>query len=488
METLNRTMAGVTNRYPEKVLQFGEGNFLRAFADWQIQEMNEKAGFNGSVVVVQPRGSGKIERLNHQDGLFTLYLQGTKEGQEVNEHLVVDSISRGINLDQDYDQYLQLAESEELRFVISNTTEAGIRFNENARLEDRPQEGFPAKLTAFLYHRFQAFSGDSSKGCVMIPCELIENNGPELKKVVLQYAEHWNLEQGFVEWLHEANTFCSSLVDRIVPGYPKDSGDEKEAELGYRDELMVVSEQYYLFVIEGPEWLKNELPFEKAGLNSFIVDDLTAYRERKVRILNGAHTAMLPVCYLYGLDTVSQSVNDEVTGAFIKEMIAEEMIPAMKYSEEEMKAYAQDVLERFRNPYIHHFLSSLALNAISKFNARNVPTLVDYVEKKQKLPQRLTFSLSALLYFYKGKRGEEDIPLDDSSEIIEEFKELWQKVDSKELQLTAFVQDILSKEQWWGRDLSSISGLTTAVAEHLKVFEDKGIKAAVLEVNAAFTK
>ncbi|MDM5200890.1 tagaturonate reductase [Fictibacillus enclensis] len=488
METLNRTMAGVTNRYPEKVLQFGEGNFLRAFADWQIRELNEKAGFNGSVVVVQPRGSGKIERLNRQDGLFTLYLQGIKDGQEVNEHLVVDSISRGINLDQDYDQYLRLAESEKLRFVISNTTEAGIRFNENARLEDRPQEGFPAKLTAFLYHRFQTFSGDSSKGCVMIPCELIENNGPELKKVVLQYAEHWNLEPAFVQWIHEANTFCSSLVDRIVPGYPKDSGDEKEAELGYRDELMVVSEQYYLFVIEGPEWLKNELPFEKAGLNSFIVDDLTAYRERKVRILNGAHTAMLPVCYLYGLDTVSQSVNDEVTGAFIKEMIAEEMIPAMKYSEEEMKAYAQDVLERFRNPYIHHFLSSLALHAISKFNARNVPTLVDYVEKKQKLPQRLTFSLSALLYFYKGKRGEENIPLDDSPEIIEVFKELWQKVDSKELQLTALVQDILSKEQWWGRDLSSISGLTTAVAEHLKVIEDKGIKAALLEVNAAFIK
>ncbi|SDN05642.1 tagaturonate reductase [Fictibacillus solisalsi] len=488
METLNRSITGVVNRYPEKVLQFGEGNFLRAFADWQIQEMNEKADFNGSVVVVQPRGSGKIERLNRQDGLFTLYLQGIKEGHEVNEHLVVDSISRGINLDQDYDQYLKLAESDKLRFVISNTTEAGIRFNENARLEDRPQEGFPAKLTAFLYHRFQRFNGDFSMGCVLIPCELIENNGPELKKVVLQYAKHWNLEPAFVEWLHEANTFCSSLVDRIVPGYPKDSDDEKEAELGYRDELMVVSEQYYLFVIEGPEWLKNELPFQKAGLNSFIVDDLTAYRERKVRILNGAHTAMLPVCYLYGLDTVSQSVNDEVTGAFVKELIAEEIIPAMKYSEEEMKAYAQDVLERFRNPYIHHFLSSLALNAVSKFNARNVPTLVDYVKKKQELPQRITFSLSALFYFYKGKRGEEDIPLDDSPEIIEEFKELWQKVDSKELQLTAFVQNILSKEQWWGRDLSSISGLTTAVAEHLKLIEDKGMKAALLEVNAAFTK
>ncbi|MDN4524176.1 tagaturonate reductase [Fictibacillus fluitans] len=488
METLNRSIAGTANRYPEKVLQFGEGNFLRAFADWQIQELNEKAGFNGSVVVVQPRGSGKIERLNRQEGLFTLYLQGIKEGQEVNEHLVVDSISRGINLDQDYDHYLKLSESEDLRFVISNTTEAGIRFNENARLEDRPQEGFPAKLTAFLYHRFQTFSGDLSKGCVLIPCELIENNGLELKKVVLQYAEHWKLEPAFVEWLNEANTFCSSLVDRIVPGYPKDSGEEKEAALGYRDELMVVSEQYYLLVIEGPEGLKDELPFEKAGLNSFIVDDLTAYRERKVRILNGSHTAMLPVCYLYGLDTVSQSVNDEVTGAFIKELIAEEIIPGMKYSEEEMKAYAQDVLERFRNPYIHHFLSSLALNAISKFNARNVPSLVDYVTRKQQLPQRLTFALSALLYFYKGKRGEEDIPLDDSPEIIEEFKKLWQKVDSKEWQLTAFVQNILSKEQWWGRDLSSITGLTTTVAEHLKVIEDKGIKAALLEVNAAFTK
>lgn len=473
--------------YPERVLQFGEGNFLRGFADWQIQMLNEKAGFNGSAVVVQPRGSGKIERLNQQDGLFTLYLQGIKDGQTTSAHVVVHSVSRGIDLAADYGKFVGLAEKEELRFIISNATEAGIAFEEDARLEERPQKGFPARLTAFLYHRYQAFQGDVNKGCVIIPCELIEDNGPKLQQIVLKYAMHWNLEEAFIDWLQSANTFCSSLVDRIVPGFPKDTSEEKEEELGYRDELMVVSEPYYLWVIQGPEWLKQELPFEEAGLNSFIVDDLAKYRERKVRILNGAHTAMLPVCYLYGLRTVGESVSGEVTGPFIKDLITEEIIPAMDDPQNEMKVYAEEVMERFMNPYIHHFLRSLAMNAISKFKARNVPSVLDFVKRKGKLPSRHVFALSALLYFYKGKRGEQEIPLDDSPGVVEGFCSLWKRFDDKEITIEELAGEVLSNELWWGTNLAEIPDLTAVVASNLTAIEEQGMKAALHGLNTAIS-
>lgn len=482
MQRLNRTTYKDYNTYPEKILQFGEGNFLRGFVDWQIQVLNEKTDFNGSVVVVQPRGSEKIDRLNRQDGLFTLYLQGLKDGKPVNEHMVIDSISRGINLFTDYQDYLKLAASDELRFIISNTTEAGIVFDPDDKLEDRPQRSFPGKLTAFLYHRFLAFDGDVNRGCILIPCELIENNGGKLKEVVLKYASHWNLDSEFTAWIDQANTFCSSLVDRIVPGYPTDSIEEKTAEIGFQDELMVVGEQYHLWAIEGPESLKQELPVAGTGLNTLIVDDLTPFRTRKVRILNGAHTAMTPVAYLAGLETVEEAVKDSEFGLFIREMIAEEIVPTLEGDLEELTLYAGDVLNRFANPFIKHYLMSIALNSISKFKTRNLPALLEYVAKNESLPKRMVFSLSSLIYFYRGKRGEEPIQLEDQPEIVQFFQAIWQQYEDYLVESKELAEKVLSEQKLWEMDLASIPGLVDAVAANLLQMEQKGVRNALKEL------
>ncbi|WHY85069.1 tagaturonate reductase [Neobacillus novalis] len=486
MQLLNKKVYKNFKTYPEKVLQFGEGNFLRAFVDWQIQVLNEETDFNGSVVVVQPRGSEKIERLNNQDGLFTLFLQGIKEDQPVKEQLVVDTISRGINLFADYDEYVKLAGQAELRFIVSNTTEAGIVFDPEDRFEDRPQKSFPGKLTAFLYHRFNRFKGDEAKGCIIIPCELIENNGGMLKEVVLQYAEHWNLGEAFISWLENANTFCSSLVDRIVPGYPKDSSEEIQKELGYEDQLMVVGEQYYLWAIEGPDWLGEELPFAAAGLKgTFIVNDLTKFRTRKVRILNGAHTAMTPVAYLSGLDTVEESVNHSLTGKFINDLIYEEIIPTLDDPQDELMVYTNEVLNRFKNPYIKHYLMSISLNSISKFKTRDLPILVEYVNRFGALPERLVFSFSSLLYFYKGKRGGEEIKLDDHPKVLTLFASLWEKYQRQQLGLKELAAQVLADTVLWGEDLTDIPGLTDMVAAHLDRIETDGITAVIKDLSTA---
>jgi tagaturonate reductase len=485
VQRLNKSLVEKVAAYPERVLQFGEGNFLRAFVDWQIQVLNEKTDFNGSVVIVQPRGFDKIDRLNKQDGLFTLYLQGIKEGKPINEHMVIRSISRGINLFKDYHQYVELAGKTELRFIISNTTEAGIIFNPEDRLDDKPQKSFPGKLTAFLYHRFQAFSGDESHGCIVIPCELIENNGQKLKEIVLQYARHWDLGTDFIHWFHHANTFCSSLVDRIVPGFPVDSIEERTEELGYQDDLMVVGEQYHLWVIEGPEWLKDELPVEGTGLNTLIVDDLTPYRVRKVRILNGTHTAMTPVAYLYGLETVEEAVNDGEVGLFVKELIEEEIIPILDEPREGLVAFSKEVLNRFMNPYIKHYLLSISLNSISKFTTRNLPALLDYVKRNDRLPERITFALSCLLYFYKGKRGDQEIPLQDSPEILNFFQYTWRKYENQELEMKDVVETLLAETKLWGMDLTSISNIVSSVESNLLAIDQKGIKEAIKNFNKA---
>jgi tagaturonate reductase len=481
VQRLNNKIYQDYTLYPEKVLQFGEGNFLRGFIDWQIQVLNEKTDFNGSVVVVQPRGNNKIERLNNQDGLFTLYLQGIKDGQLVNQHQVIESISRGINLFTDYTEYIKLAGTEDLRFIVSNTTEAGIVFDPTDQLEDRPQKSFPGKLTAFLYHRFMAFSGDGRRGCIIIPCELIERNGEKLREIVLQYASYWNLGDEFIKWVENANTFCSSLVDRIVPGFPTDSYKEKIEQLGYEDELMVVGEQYHLWVIEGPEWIKNELKVEGTGLSTLIVEDLTPFRIRKVRILNGAHTAMTPVAYLSGLNTVEESVTNEEIGRFIREMIKEEIIPTLEGPKTELCSYATDVMNRFANPYIKHYLMSIALNSISKFQTRNLPALLDYVEINNSLPKRMVFSLSSLLYFYRGKRGNDVIELQDDPEIVEFFKTHWEKFEQQELAMSELVNIILAEQRLWGMDLTSIPNLESTVSTNLLTIYQLGVKDALKE-------
>lgn len=465
--------------YTEKVLQFGEGNFIRSFVDWIIDEMNKKEIFNGSAVVIQPRNNDSIKKLNEQNGLFTLYLNGIKNGEAISEHSIISSISRGLNTYCDYDEFLKTAENPELRFIISNTTEAGIAYEEKDRLEDRPQSSFPGKLTAFLYHRYKFFGGNKKRGFIFLPCELIDKNGGKLKEIILKLAGLWNLGEGFTEWINEANTFCNTLVDRIVPGYPRDKIEKITEELGYEDNLLVEGEQFHLWVIEGPKWVKEEFPADKARLNVLFVDDLAPYRTRKVRILNGAHTSMVPVAYLYGKDTVREAVEDTVTGKFIQDTIYAEIIPTLELSEKELKDFAQAVLDRFKNPFINHYLMSISLNSMSKFKTRVLPSILQYQKIYDSLPKRLVFSLAALIAFYKGDRDGVQIDLKDDEDIIALFKRLWTNYDGTRQGLENLVETVLGYVKNWEMDLNEVDSLSNQVTDYLEVILEKGMQEAV---------
>lgn len=479
---LNRELYKNHKSYPVKVIQFGEGNFLRAFVDWQIDKMNKEADFNGSVAVVQPLEGGLIHMLNEQDCLYTLYLQGIQNGKATKTHTVIDCIDRAVDPYKDYNKYLELAEIPSVRFIISNTTEAGIVFENDDKLEGGCQKGYPSKLTALLYHRFKTFNGALDKGLNIIPCELIDRNGEKLKEIVLKYAEIWNLGDEFITWINTANTFFCSLVDRIVPGYPRDTIEEVRTELGYDDNLVDVGEVFHLWVIEGPQCLKEELPIEKAGLNVKVVDDMTPYRTRKVRILNGPHTAMVPVAYLYGLETVGETVDHEIMGQYVRELIFDEIVPTLDLPHDELVQFGNDIIERFQNPYVKHYLMSIALNSMSKYKTRDLPSLTEYLKRKGELPRKLVFSLAALIEFYKGKRGNEDIKLADDEHILELYKNLWSECDGSESGLKTLVTKVLAYDRNWGMDLNEIEGLTQSVTDNLILIEKAGMKEAVKSV------
>ena len=460
--------------FTERILQFGEGNFLRAFANWMIHEMNHKANFDAGAVVIQPIANGLIKTLNDQDGLYTLYMNGIKNGEVLSERKVVDCIQRGINPYEDYDAYLANAQNPNLRFVISNTTEAGISYNPEDNLEDAPQASFPGKLTALLYKRFHFFNGASEKGLIVIPCELIDRNGDNLKKIVLQYATDWNLDKGFVSWINNDNIFCNTLVDRIVPGYPRDKIDNITEELGYIDNLVVEGEQFHLWVIEAPESLKNEIPAKTCGLNIVFTNNMEPYRTRKVRILNGAHTSLVPVSYLYGIDKVRESIEDQVVGKFIQDAIFEEICPTLDLPKQELKQFSNAVLERFRNPYLEHDLISISLNSISKYKTRVLPSILEYIKRENTLPKRLLFSLAALIAFYRGNRNGVNIPLKDDQSVLDFFAAQWIAFDVK-----AIAKATLQNVDFWGQDLTQISGLLEEVTTSLNAITKHGMKEAL---------
>ena len=476
---LNKKTFKEYKEYPEKVLQFGEGNFLRCFVDWMFNQLNRKAEFNGSVVVVQPIDKGMVHLLNEQDGLYTVYLRGLKNGKPESIHEVIDLISRGINAYQDFDAYLKTAEQKEIRYIISNTTEAGIAYDEKDSRTDRPPKSFPAKLTVWLHHRYNTFGGDGSKGVHIIPCELIEKNADNLKRVILQLSSKWNYEEGFINWLNTACTFNNTLVDRIVPGYPKERMAEITSELGYEDKQVVEGEPFHLWVIEGSEQLQKELPFPSIGLNVLYVNDITPYRTRKVRILNGAHTTVVPVAYLYGIDTVRESVEHPVVGKFLRDAIFEEIIPTLDLPKEELEQFASEVIDRFRNPFIKHLLMSISLNSWSKFETRVLPSLLEYKKRKGVIPQRLAFSLAATIAFYKGKRGEETIALNDDADAMDLLKKAWALSDSSEAAIKEVVTQVLGYEKNWKMNLNHVEGLNDAVSKHLFNIEKYGMQKAI---------
>lgn len=476
---LNRSTFTGANTYPEKVLQFGEGNFLRAFADWMFYELNKKANFDGSVVVVQPIDKGMVNMLNEQDGLYTLYLRGLKNGRPESTHETIDVISRGINPYTDFEAYLQTAENPDMRYVISNTTEAGIKFDENDQPTDAPPNSFPAKLAVWLHKRYRAFNGDASKCVHIIPCELIEKNADNLKKIILQLTQKWNLEEGFINWLTTACTFSNTLVDRIVPGYPRERIAEITQELGYEDKQVVEGEHFHLWVIEAPEALQKELPFPSIGLDVKYVKDLTPYRTRKVRILNGAHTALVPVAYLYGIDTVREAVEHPVVGKFLRDEILEEIVPTLDLPKEELEQFSNEVIDRFRNPYIKHQLMSIALNSWSKFETRVLPSILKYKNRFGQIPPRLAFSLAATIAFYRGKRDNEDIALNDDAATMELLKNAWLKTDRSDTSIKNVVTEVLSYQKNWKKDLNEVEGLNEAVTKHLINIEKHGMQKAI---------
>src|SRR6478609_5500042 len=380
MKKLNRTTAELPQQRKVKVLQFGEGNFLRAFVDWVIDVMNEKTDFNGAVQIIQPIKQGMGAMVNAQDGLYHVVLNGIKNGSPSQETRLITCVEGVLNPFENLSAYLKAAENPDLKFILSNTTEAGIAFNAADTNASVLAETFPGKLTMLLYHRFTYFAGATEMGLIIMPCELIDKNGAALKSAILQYVAHWNLPDAFKHWINTSNTFCNTLVDRIVPGFPKDTIKEIQQATGYEDNLVVMAEPFHLWVIEAGDAVRNAFPADKAGLQVKFVKDMAPYRTRKVRILNGAHTALVPVAYLNGLRTVKESVEDAITGKFIHDVIFDEIIPTLDLSKDELQQFANDVIERFKNPFIRHELSSIALNSVSKYTVRVLPSVLKYYE------------------------------------------------------------------------------------------------------------
>lgn len=469
LKKLNRTTAQIAQTRPIKVLQFGEGNFLRAFVDWMIDILNEKTGFNGAVQVVQPIAQGMGTMVNAQDGLYHVVLNGIQQGKPVRETRLISSVANVLNPFENFESYLKLAENPDLKFIISNTTEAGITFDPKDTNPDVLPGSFPGKLTVLLYYRFKFFKGQSEKALTIMPCELIEKNGEALRNTILQYVAHWNLGDAFKTWIDKHTLFCNTLVDRIVPGFPKDTISEIQNEIGYEDNLVVTAEPFHLWVIEpklpsgvSDEGLRKAFPVEEAGLQVKFVRDLTPYRTRKVRILNGAHTAMVPVAYLQGLRTVREAVEDKFTGEFIRLALEEEIIPTLDLPKQELDQFSADVMERFQNPSIRHELMSISLNSISKYQVRVLPSVLEYIKRTGKMPDRLLYSLAALIRFYKGEWQGQPIAVNDTPTILAFFQKVWTSKDP-----SVVVQEVLSNKEFWGTDLTTIKGLKDVVEKHL---------------------
>lgn len=479
MKTLNRRdFPGA--QYPERIIQFGEGNFLRAFVDWQIDLLNEHTDLNAGVVIVRPIESDFPPSLSTQDGLYTTIIRGLNEqGQAVSDARLIRSVNREISAYADYQEYLKLAHNPDMRFVFSNTTEAGISYHAGDKFDDAPAVSYPAKLTRLLFERYSHFNGAADKGWVIIPCELIDYNGDALRELVLRYAQEWALPAEFVAWLNTANAFCSTLVDRIVTGYPRDEAANLEAELGYKDGFLDTAEHFYLFVIQGPKTLASELRLDELALNVLIVDDIKPYKERKVAILNGAHTALVPVAYQAGLDTVGESMNDAEICAFVEKAIHQEIIPVLDLPRDELVSFASAVTGRFRNPYIKHQLLSISLNGMTKFRTRILPQLLAGQAASGKLPPRLTFALAALIAFYRAERHGERYPVQDDAHWIERYQQLWSLHHDKQISTTSLVESVLSVKDHWEQDLTEVKGLVEQVTHDLDTILTKGMREAV---------
>ena len=470
---------------PEKVMQFGEGNFLRAFVNYWFDVSNEKAGWNGKCVLVQPIAQGLTQLINEQEGLYTLYLRGTENGEKVDRKRVISSVSRCINPyeAEGFASMMELAVSDDLEYVVSNTTEAGIVYDPACNKDDMPCSSFPGKLTQVLYKRWQAGKG----GLVILSCELIDNNGKELQKCVNQYIQQWGLEEAFSTYVNEACTFCSTLVDRIVPGRIRDPKEVAALDEmnGYTDPLTDVGEVFGVWNIEGPAWLEEKLPFKAAGVNCIVVPDVTPYKKRKVRILNGAHTGFVLGAYLGGYDIVRDCMHDDKVLGFMNKMLFDEILPVLPLAKEDVESFAAAVQDRFNNPFINHELLSISLNSTSKWRARNMPSFLEYIEKFGKLPTCLTMSFAAYIAFFSSDiqaleenglvcrrpQGNTYVCSDDRWALEFYYEHRNDSVED-------LVSAVMKNEQMWGMDLTTVDGFYAATVENLKKIRAEGALAA----------
>lgn len=478
MKELNKQNVPVATR-PERIIQFGEGNFLRAFVDWIIWNMNAKTDFNSNVVVVQPIDKGMVEILNKQDNLYHVNLQGLDKGETVNSLERIDVISRSLNPYDDYEAFIQLAEQPEMRFVISNTTEAGITFDPSCKPDDKPASSYPGKLTQLLYHRFKTFNGDKGKGLIIFPCELIFLNGHKLKETIYQYIDLWQLGEDFKTWFEEACGVYATLVDRIVPGFPRKDIETIKEKLQFNDNLVVQAEIFHLWVIEAPIEIANEFPADKAGLNVLFVPSEAPYHERKVTLLNGPHTVLSPVAFLSGIDIVRDACRDEIIGKYIHKVMFEELQETLNLPKTELEQFGKDVLERFNNPFVDHQVTSIMLNSFPKYQTRDLPGLKEYLRRKGRLPEGLVLGLAAIITYYKGgmRADRTAILPNDDPKIITLLNELWRTGSTRTV-----AEKVLAAHQIWGEDLNLIPGLTERIIYYLDAIQQKGMREVVKEI------
>ena len=477
---------------PERIIQFGEGNFLRAFVDWIVYNMDQKTDFNGSVVVVQPIERGMVDWLNGQDCLYHVNLQGRQDGKAVNELTRIDVISRALNPYTQNQAFMALAEQPEIRFVISNTTEAGIAFDPACKFSDAPASSYPGKLTQLLFHRFKTFNGAADKGLIIMPCELIFLNGHHLKDCIYKYIELWKDDFGadyeqFKDWFTNYCYVCATLVDRIVPGFPRKDIAQIQQTVSYADNLVVQAEIFHLWVIEKPENmsiedLRKEFPAEKAGLHVLIAESEKPYHERKVTLLNGPHTVLSPVAFLSGVNIVRDACNHPVIGKYIHKVQFEELMQTLNLPMDELQQVASDVLERFNNPFVDHQVTSIMLNSFPKFQTRDLPGLKTYLERKGELPKGLVLGLAAIITYYKGGKREDGVEIvpNDDPKIMELLKNLWATNDSRKV-----AEGVLAaKDLIWTEhgDLNQIPGLTDMVTDFLNQIQSKGMLETVKSI------
>jgi len=474
--------------YPVNILQIGDGNFLRAFVDWMVDVCNGQGLFRGGVAIAQPLPQGIAGQLVAQDHLFTVLLRGIEGGQKVSSRRVVSCVSQVVNPYDQWDAMRALAADPNLRFVVSNTTEAGIADVEELFVPRICPRSFPAKVASLLRARYLALGGPAAPGLVFLPCELIEANGTNLKRIVLLHAQRWSLGADFTNWIERSNHFLDTLVDRIVPGYPAGEADALCAEWGYEDKLIATAEPFLIWVIQGPAALAEELPLHKAGLNVVWTDDMQPYRTRKVRILNGAHTASALAAYCAGLDTVQQMMEDPAVAAYLRHVMFDEIVPFVPLAEAERQAYAATIVERFGNPFIRHELISIALNSVSKWKVRVLPTMKDYLAARGAVPPGLAFSLAALLWFYRGRmvagvytgtREAGPYPIHDDAAVIARMEAAWAAGDPAHAAAA-----LLGDAALWGEDLAALPGLAGLVTADLSAIAAKGMPAALVGIAA----